>query len=148
MIVSTLFVSLFTVPKSQIVWLYFIAVFSASVNVVSASSSSSVFSDHTNSNPFGISSVISEAYPSISPSLYTLNVYFTISPFFTDTGSLFNLYVAVVAVLFAKFVISTLSILSGTLVPFTSTILFINFKSNAARFNTNFSKSSSSCCPL
>ena len=139
---------MFTVAISQIPWLYFIASFSEFVKVVSEFNSSPVFSDHTNSNPSGMSSLISEAYPSISPSLYTLNVYFTKSPFFTDTGSLFILYVAVVAVPLAKFVISTLSILSGTLLPFTSTILFINFKSNAAGFKTTFSKSSSSCCPL
>ena len=58
---------------------------------MSASRSLSTFSDHINSNPSGTSSVISEAYPSTSPSLYTLNVYFTMSPFFTDTGSLSNL---------------------------------------------------------
>ena len=73
---------------SQIAWLYFIAAFSSADNVVSASNSSESFSDHINSSPFGISSEISEAYPSISPSLYTLKVYFIISPFLTDTGFL------------------------------------------------------------
>ena len=133
---------------SHIPWLYLIACFSLSVKVVSESNSVSLFSDQTNSNPSGISSVISEAYPSISPSLYTLKVYLIISPFFTATGSLFTVYFAVVAVPFANSVMSTFSILSGTFVSFTSTILFISFKSNAAGSIANFSKSSSSCCPL
>ena len=67
-----------------------IADFSSSVNVESVFNSSPSFSDHKNSNPSGTSSVISDAYPSIVPSLYILNVYVTMSPFLTPTGCLFN----------------------------------------------------------
>jgi len=50
-------------------WLNLIAAFSSAVNVVSASNSSACFVEYINSNPSGISSVISEAKPSMSPSL-------------------------------------------------------------------------------
>ena len=82
-----------------------------------------------------MSSVIFDAYPSIVPSLYTLNVYVTISPFLTPTGSLFNLYSPVVAIIFPfssflfNLLTSTFLILSGTSWSFTATILLINFKS-------------------
>ena len=48
------------------------------------------------SSPSGILSVISFAYPSIVPSLYTLIVYITVLPVSNDIGSLVCLYVAVV----------------------------------------------------
>jgi len=62
-------------------------------------------SPSTNSKFDGKWSFISAAYPSISPSLYTLNIYTTISFFLTSTGSFVWLYVAVVIILpFSSFV--------------------------------------------
>ena len=57
-----------------------------------------------NSNPVGISSLTTSAYPFVSPSLYILIVYSTISEFSTTTGFFSGLiwyvYFAVVSVPF------------------------------------------------
>ena len=93
--------------------------------------------------------MISFAYASVSPSLYTLIEYITISPFLTCTGSFECVYIAVVDVLSINGFTST----CGSLFcfsPFTVWIYFLNAKSNTiSGFSTvTFSKSSSSSCPL
>ena len=61
----------------------------------------------------GSLSSISPIYPFVSPSLYTLIVYSTISPIFTPTGSFVCTYLAVVSLVpFGfRFVMSTSGIL-------------------------------------
>lgn len=92
------------------------------------------------SSPSGKSSFTSSAYPAILPSLNTLNVYTTVFPLATSTGSfectyLYSLFSVIVNT-------GALLVISLSLTP---VINFLKAKSNL--FITNFSKSSSSCCP-
>ena len=91
---------------------------------------------YTNCKPVGILSVILLTYPSIPPSLYTLNVYLTKSPCFTATGVLSNVYVAVVALPSASFDVSIFGscLTVFVLTPSFDVISLINFlkaKSNS-----------------
>jgi len=99
-----------------------------------------------NSNPSGISSFISDAYPSSVPSLYTLIVYSTICPVTTTfVSSCFGcLYLAVVDVLLSKFVVSTSGTLSVTGLSSIFVINFLKAKSNFPVTITSKSSSSSS----
>jgi len=72
-------------------------------------------------------------------------VYSTTSPLAISTAFFGWLYVAVVAVPFAKFVTSTDGSLPINVVPFFPDINFLNAKSNS--WIITFSKSSSSSCP-
>ena len=81
-------------------------------------------------SPVGNWSVISVAYPFLSPSLYIVILYVTISPFFTATGSFLWLYVAVVPVCnVVSEILGTLEFV--TLVPFNFVIYLRNAKSNS-----------------
>ena len=83
-----------------------------------------------NSNPSGISSFIKLAYPLISPSLYTRNVYVITSPVFTSIAFFGCVYVAVVDVPFTNGVISTCGALDGsTFTSLTSVMNFLKLKS-------------------
>ena len=83
-----------------------------------------------NTNPSGTSSFISAAYPSWEPSLYTLIVYVTISPFSTLTGFFVWLYIAVVSP-FNSVLTSTFGSL---LVIFLSFIPVINFLKDKSKY--------------
>ena len=87
------------------------------------------------------------AYASSGPSLYILNVYFTISFVHTKTGSFGCSYSAVVDFLFTKLSVFTLGILSVISFEFTAVINLRNDKSYSLVLSFSiytFSKSSSS----
>ena len=98
----------------------------------------------TNSNPSGISSFILSAYPATVPSLYTLIVYSTKSPFVVITGSFVWLYVISP--------VSSFTITCGTLAsvvsPFTPVMNFLNDKSKYLTTTYSLSISSSPSSPF
>ena len=85
----------------------------------------------TNSSPSGILSFISSANAFTLPSLYTLIVYTTISPVFTNTGVFLWVYIAVVvsSESSSNGPTSTSGTLSVTSVSFTCVINFLKAKS-------------------
>ena len=105
-------------------------------------------------SPVGNWSIIWLAYPALFPSLYIVILYVTVSFSFISTGSFLWLYVAVVPV-FSVFVNTFGSLLFASCCPFTSTMYFLNAKSNSSVFATNFvvivsgvfSTSTSGCSP-
>jgi len=78
-----------------------------------------------NSSPCGTSSLTSSANPSTFPSLYTLNVYVTISLFATSTGSFVCVYTYFPSLSIEK--TGTLFVIS---LSFTAVINFLKLKSN------------------
>ena len=90
------------------------------------------------SSPSGTSSDTFDAYPSTSPSLYTLIVYTTTSPFTTSNGSFECSYV----ILLFSLSYLTCGILEVTSLSLMFVINFLNAKSNF--LTTTLSKSSSS----
>lgn len=79
------------------------------------------------------------AYPAVSPSLYILIIYVTISPFLTVTGVLVCVYIAVVFKVFLLFINGVTSTCGSLFsspklsssVPLTFVINFLNAKSNS-----------------
>ena len=98
----------------------------------------------TNSNPSGISSFILSAYPDTVPSLYTLIVYSTKSPFDVTTGSFVWLYVISPVSSFT----TTCGTLESVFVPFTPVMNFLSAKSKYLTTTYSLSISSSPSSPF